>query len=73
MDRYWPERITVFLGLALFVVLILMSVIAGTINQSGADAAISIWGFLAIRFLLPIWLLLRGFDLCFLEAGRHRR
>jgi hypothetical protein len=75
MDRYWPERTALFLFGLVVVVLLFLGQGSGTkVGYSDAwmDGFLTIIGHLAIKVLLPIWLLLRLFDGAFFAAKRNR-
>lgn len=71
---FWPERVTVFLGAMIIAVLCLVGSISSTAwSQEWFDALIDIFGgTIALKILLPIWILLRTFDSCFIEHRPHR-
>jgi hypothetical protein len=73
MDRYWPERITFFIGALIACALVFLGSGAPT---AGSDAWIgaflSIMGVLGLKVLLPIWLVLRAFDVLFIDPRRRR-
>ena len=74
MDRWWPERITLFAGLLIAGAVLFLGALAG--GDLFADERMSayfgiLWVILP-KLLLPLWLVLRGFDALFLAGARNR-
>jgi hypothetical protein len=60
MDRYWPERVSLFLfGLIVFVLYLFGATTPTRYSDAWWSAFASIVGHLAMVLLLPFWLLLR--------------
>jgi hypothetical protein len=73
MDRYWPERFTFFIGALIAGALLFLGAGAsGAGSDAWIGAFLSIMGVIALKVLLPIWLILRAFDVLFIDPRRRR-
>jgi hypothetical protein len=76
MDRYWPERVAVFIGALVGFALFVLSAVATAptgFPDGWTDAFVSVYLMLLLKITVPIWLLLRVFDFVFLAVIRNRR
>jgi hypothetical protein len=72
MDRYWPERLTFFIAALIAGVLLFLGAGApGAGSDAWSGAFLSIMGTIALKVLLPIWLILRAFDVLFIDPKRR--
>ena len=73
MDRYWPERLTFFIGALVACALLFLGAGApGAGSDAWIGAFLSIMGTIALKVLLPIWLVLRAFDVLFIDPKRRK-